>query len=94
LGRAAKCKNFLSIKNLLELLQFIPPVHHEFYRSLPHRVVAGKRKNGQTGIVGKEEVVANAEETGTAILETNSIYISFLFVQKLCILFPKYFRGN
>nr|CAD7452379.1 unnamed protein product [Timema tahoe] len=31
-------------RNLMELLPFIPPIHHNFYKSLPHEVEGRKRK--------------------------------------------------
>jgi hypothetical protein len=55
----------------LELHQFIPPVCHEFYCSFPNADDAGRRKDEQEVVIVKDEDV-NAEETGTAVLETDS----------------------
>jgi hypothetical protein len=38
-------------KNLLELLQFIPPIHHEFYCSIPHEKSTGRRMARQKIII-------------------------------------------
>jgi hypothetical protein len=62
-------------------LQLIPPVHHEFYGSLP-REDTGKRKDGQKVITG--------EEKRMRLLIKLEQQISSWFVQRICILLPKY----
>jgi hypothetical protein len=73
-------------------LHHIPSVYREFYRSLPLIEGTGVKKDGQKVIIGEDEKAANAEEIATAVLETDSKEISSLFVQRLCILLPKYLR--
>jgi hypothetical protein len=46
----------------LELLQCIPPIHHEFYCSLSHEEGTGRRMGMQKIIIGEEDD-ENAEET-------------------------------
>jgi hypothetical protein len=35
---------YLTFKNLQDLLPFLPPVHHDFYNSLPHQTPGGYRR--------------------------------------------------
>ncbi|CAH1098835.1 unnamed protein product [Psylliodes chrysocephalus] len=48
--------------NLIELLQFFPPIHHDFYRNLPHQ-----DRNGQQNTVQDtpNDVEENLDEPDT-----------------------------
>jgi hypothetical protein len=56
-------------KNLLKLLQIIPPIHHELNRSFRHEEGRKRRMAWQKIIIGEDE---NAEDIGAAVLETYS----------------------
>lgn len=53
-------------KNLLELLPFIPPIHHQFYKTLPHDF-RGKNKDNHSRAASTP--VGTEEEDGIASVE-------------------------
>lgn len=48
--------------NLMELLQFVPPIHHDFYRNLPHQDRQGQQNTDQDT---PNDVVENPDEADT-----------------------------